>query len=105
MSIKVLGDLFFDVMATNIPVDMNLSREFKGFNLVYSAGGQEIYYYIDVNKPTSGLIQKKPEYSNIDNGLGVFSSRNQNTTHARLSAIGLYELQNNPKTMDLNFVK
>ena len=105
MSLSLLGSAFFDVMGSNIPVDMNLNREFKGFDLIFSSGGQEIYYYISVNKPSVGIIQKKPEYSNIDNALGVFSSRNQNVIHARLSSLTLDELQRNAKTLNLNFIK
>lgn len=105
MSQPLDGNSFFDLLGNSIPVDMNLSREFKGFDLVFSSGGQEIYYYINVNKPSVGIIQKKPEYSNINNGLGVFSSRNQKIIHARLSALSLTEIKKNTKTIDLNFVK
>jgi hypothetical protein len=105
MTISLPGVAFFDIMNENIPVDMNIDREFKSFDLNFSAGGQEIYYYINVNKPSIGIIQKKPEYSNINNALGVFSSRNQNNIHAYLSSISLDELKKNSKTIDLNFVK
>lgn len=105
MSIKLEGNGFFDILAYNIKSDMNLNREFKGFDLIFSSGGKEIYIYIDVNKPSAGIIQKKPEYSNINNALGVFSSRNKTIIPARLSSISLDELQNNAKTINLNFVK
>jgi hypothetical protein len=98
------GNAFFDIMSNNIPVDMNLNRKFVSFDFKFSSGGQEIYYYIDVNKPSQGIIQKKPEYSNINNALGVFSSRSLNYIHAYLSATGLDELQKHPKTIDLNFI-
>lgn len=39
------------------------------------ASGDELSTYIDVNGPTSGIIQDRPEYTNIDNGLGLFSAR------------------------------
>ena len=31
--------------------------------------------FIDVNKPSTGIIQEKPEYTNITDGLGLLSSR------------------------------
>lgn len=39
------------------------------------ASGDELSTYIDVNGPSSGIIQDRPEYTNIDNGLGLFSAR------------------------------
>jgi hypothetical protein len=38
--------------------------------------GQDLYKYIDINNPTNaGVLQDKPVYTNINNGLGVLSSR------------------------------
>ena len=94
---------FYDLLANNIPVDMNLDREFRRFEFSFSAGGEEIYNYINVNKPSIGIIQKKPEYSNIDNALGVFSSRNKNVFTVYLSSISITEIKKNDKTLNLNF--
>jgi hypothetical protein len=105
MKIKLSGASFYDFMAYHIPVDMSLEREFVGFNFIYSAGGQEIYYYIHVNEPSIGIIQKKPEYSNIVNGYGVYSSRNKNIIPAKLSKPGLTFLQSDSATINLNFVR
>ena len=39
-----------------------------------SAGGSELYNYIQVNSQT-GYSQTIPDYTNINGGYGVFSSR------------------------------
>jgi hypothetical protein len=40
--------------------------------------GEALFEYIDINNPTNtGVLQDKPVYTNINNGLGVFSSRTQ----------------------------
>jgi len=42
--------------------------------------GPELFDYIDINKPSnSGALTDKPVYTNITNGLGVFSSRSSVT--------------------------
>jgi hypothetical protein len=105
MSVKIQGNAFFDLLLSNIEVNMNLDREFKHLDFIFSSGGQEIYYYINVNKPSIGIIQKKPEYSNIENALGVFSSRNKNTINCRISPLCLSEIKKNSKTINLNFIK
>lgn len=40
-----------------------------------SVAGDELNTYMEVNGPTSGITQDRPEYTNIDNGLGLLSSR------------------------------
>ena len=39
------------------------------------AGGTELATYMEVNEPSNSIIQDKPQYSNIENGIGIFSSR------------------------------
>lgn len=41
---------------------------------VYAAG-ETLTTYIDVNGPSGNIIQERPEYTNINNGYGIFSSR------------------------------
>jgi len=105
MTVKISGEAFYNFLKDNIPVNYEVNREFLRIDFKYSAGGKEIYNYINVNKPSIGIVQKKPEYTNINNGLGVFSSRNQNIVSARITPTMLLELQANDKTRDLNFIR
>lgn len=105
MNMKLPGATFFDFLSANIVRDVNIEREFGTIAFVFSAGGEEIFYYINVNKPTVGAVQKKPEYTNIDNGYGVFSSRNQGTVNTTLSPLTINEVKTNSATSNLNFVK
>jgi hypothetical protein len=46
------------------------------FDIFIRLAGDELFEYIDINNPTnSGALQDKPVYTNVNNGLGVFSSR------------------------------
>ncbi|MFM1875319.1 MAG: hypothetical protein RL266_1056 [Bacteroidota bacterium] len=50
----------------------------QDFDLFVRMAGEALYEYIDINDPNnSGVLQDKPVYTNINNGLGVFSSRTQ----------------------------
>ena len=44
-------------------------------DFIFFGGGEDLITYTEVNKPSIGIVQKKPEFSNIKNGLGIFSSR------------------------------
>ena len=57
-----------------------------------SAGGDELYNYIQVNSQ-SGFLQSVPDYTNVSGGYGMFSSRINLTKEVSLSSIaqtGLY---------------
>lgn len=60
--------------------------------VVLSAGGDELNNYIMVNGANNSLVQTIPEYTNIQGGVGVFSSRTQFVHHARLSSETVREL-------------
>ncbi len=69
--------------------------------------GDELFAYIDINNPSnSTVLQDKPVYTNINNGLGVFSSRTKvefvNRLH--LSNESLLELVDGQYTKDLGFI-
>lgn len=52
-----------------------------------SAGGEELYNFISVNAPSSSLVQSIPEYTNVNGGYGVFSSRAAVERRVKLSSI------------------
>lgn len=66
------------VMDANHP---NVERTFDKYpiQIKLSAGGDELYNYIQVNSQT-GFSQTIPDYTNVSGGYGVFSSR-INLTH------------------------
>ena len=105
MKLTVTGISFYQLLKDNIAIDSDIDREFLKIEFVYSAGGEEIFNYINVNKPSIGTVQKKPEYSNITNGLGVFSSRNKNVIGMQITPTTLSEIQSNDLTIDLNFIR
>lgn len=105
MKVTVAGISFYQFLKDNIAVDDDINREFLRIDFIYSAGGKEIYNYMNVNKPSIGIVQKKPEYTNINNGLGVFSSRNKNIVSVQITPTMRTELQTNDLTRDLNFIR
>lgn len=53
-----------------------VQRFVKGFEIVITATGEELYNYMLVQN-SSGAIQDTPEFTNIENGMGIWSSRSQ----------------------------
>jgi hypothetical protein len=100
ISVYFSDDRFFTVSRTRIPYD-NTAREsqvkdrFSGrINLIVSAAEEQFAFYLQVNEPSTSIIQEKPQYSNIDNGIGIFSSRIKKVRYLRLHSESLVDLQN-----------
>lgn len=74
---------FFNILKNQIPQNSNVKRYHGKFvnnrridvHLIISTGALELSSYIDANKPSSSIIQDRPVYTNISNGVGIFSSR------------------------------
>ncbi|NLO67284.1 MAG: DUF4249 family protein [Bacteroidales bacterium] len=47
----------------------------KALDFVFTVGGEELFMFMEVNKPESGPPREKPAYTNLVGGLGLFSSR------------------------------
>ena len=68
--------LLFNKLRDAIGNDVhNVERFIGNFELHVTAGGEELYNYVQINAPSESLSQTVPDYTNIKGGFGVFSSR------------------------------
>ena len=72
-SISGLG--FYQLLGSEIPINNNVFRYASKIVLTMTVGSDELNNYININSPSSDLNQEKPLYTNVNNGLGIFSSR------------------------------
>ena len=77
------GSNFFNALNIYVPYE-DASQEGKVMHrytgmtdFIVEAGGTTLNTYMEVNEPSSSIIQERPEYTNIENGIGVFSSRSK----------------------------
>lgn len=47
----------------------------KAIDFIFTVGGEELYTYMEIYKEDSGILKEKPVFTNITNGIGIFSSR------------------------------
>tara|TARA_B110000240_G_C13512553_1_gene460653 strand:- start:7499 stop:8476 length:978 start_codon:yes stop_codon:yes gene_type:complete len=69
------GESFFNFLNSSIEINNNVIRRFFKLDIRMTVGTQELQTYINVNQPFSSIVQERPSYSNINNGIGLFSSR------------------------------
>jgi hypothetical protein len=71
-----------------------------------TAAGEEFQIYRDLNAPYSSNFQEKPIYTNIENGIGIFSTRITTSGDPKpFSSFSLTELANGKYTNDLGFIR
>ena len=74
-SLSFSGIDFYRFLSIAIKPDANVKRIAGKINFVFSAAGDDLSTYMEVNQPSTGIVQDKPEFTNIENGYGIFSSR------------------------------
>ena len=75
MQSKLEGEKLFNFLSQNLTPDVNVIREFTYLDLVMTVGTENLETYIKVNEPITGISQQRPSFTNINNGIGIFSSR------------------------------
>ncbi len=103
---------FYYNLKDNLEIDPNIIRragklenEKAQVDLFFSVASQDFFDYRELNTNTNSILQEPPQYTNIENGIGLFTSRyNQRRGPYELDADSEYELIYGEFTKDLNFV-
>jgi len=80
MNTLLEGKKFFTFLRNSIIKDATKHRNFVNIDLIMTVGTTDLETYINVNQPITGIVQERPQFSNINHGIGIFSSR---FTHVR----------------------
>ncbi len=97
------SESFYRYLEANIPVDYSKTRLIGKVDFIISVGGDELTTYIDLNGPSSSIIQERPAYTNVSNGIGIFSCRRTIRKTFSLSFYSVDKLINGEYTNQLNF--
>lgn len=71
---------YIDYLKSNIPFDATKKRTSVGMTYIAYGGSSEFQTLLNLTNPNLTIVQKNPEFSNITNGLGIFTSRNYRET-------------------------
>lgn len=106
MSLEIPGESFYQFIATNISVDESVKRIAGCLDFMFMLGGDDLNTYIEVSRPSNTIVQEKPAFTNIVNGVGIFSCRyDKNIFGKELSDRSIDSLSCGQYTKDLRFVK
>ncbi len=100
---KLTGSLMYNFVAANVFPKAKVYRRMKSCKVSFVGGATALVDYISLSRPSIGIVQKKPEYSNITNGLGIFSSRCTQSDSLAVNDSMNFHLQNLPAAKGLGF--
>lgn len=76
MDFGFVGQDFMKFVGNSLSDDPNIYSRTPGkLDIYVIAASDELNTFIEVNKPSTSIVQDKPEYTNITNGLGLFAAR------------------------------
>jgi hypothetical protein len=90
-------------IGNSIPPAKGIKRVASFLRACHAGAADDLNIYLDVSKPSIGIVQKKPEYSNVNNGYGIFSSRNVYFRTHPLNWATQKTLHDHPATKGLGF--
>lgn len=104
MKINFKGFEFYKFVASALQSNNDIWRYPGKLDFLFSVASEEFNTYMEVNAPSTGIVQEKPLYSNIDNGVGLFSSRLRDSRkNLNLSTNSLVQLYIGDYTKNLSF--
>ncbi len=105
---SIPGESFYTFLKARLIADpTNISRVPRECEFIFTVASPDLNTYMEVTEPSTSIIQERPPFTNIVNGIGLFSSRYDNTKDRPiiidLSDATKTELKTNPLTIGLNF--
>lgn len=108
MKYSYSADVFYTILGSRIPVDPSVERTASKMDYIFTVAADDLNTYMEVTEPSYTIVQEKPPFTNITNGIGIFSARHDNTKDYPIIQISfsqqtLDELKVNPNTYLLGF--
>jgi len=99
---------FYSNLAAQIPkqtVGSIRLRRAHYIEYIISACNEDMNTFLQVNQPSNTIAQDKPNYTNINGGVGIFAGISKTSLKKELWHDFIDELSNNPTTSSLLFAK
>lgn len=84
MIIAYSNDAFYSFISNQVPYsdaakEQNVKERYTNdVDFIISVAAADLNTYMEVNEPSNSIVQDKPDYTNVTDGIGLFSSRFKN---------------------------
>jgi len=108
MDYYLSGDAFFVFIGSQLKSDsvngQPVTRALRNCDFIFTVGSNDLSTYMDVTAPSMTIIQERPAFTDIINGIGLFSARTVvGIDSLQFSPYTLDEIKTNPYTRNLGF--
>lgn len=106
VEIQFPGKRFYETIASQVSPNANrkVFQLDSCLRIDIIAGDEQLIFYQELNGPLDGVAQVRPEYTNFENGIGLFASRSSVSYFAKLNDFSRTELRTGTFTGNHNFV-
>jgi len=71
----ISGDGFYAFVGSKIDTSAVIKRNADRCALIFSVATADLNTYMEVTEPSTTIVQEKPPFTNIENGIGLFAAR------------------------------
>ena len=114
MSKIFTGSTFYSNMATRLEANPRITRELgvwdeeaqiaRAFDFVLMVANEDLKIFLEINSPVTNIVQERPEYSNVNGGIGLWGARtSQGVFGLGYTTDTIEHLQEGDETAALNF--
>jgi hypothetical protein len=76
LNVTLSAQNFYQNIRTQIDDDPGLTqRIFHGVDLLFAVASDDFHTYLQLSDPISGIVEERPDYTNVTNGYGLVGSR------------------------------
>ncbi len=81
LTFSFFGGDFYSYIGSRLPIDTSISRpaQLTSLDFKFTIGAEDFYIYYSINQPNNSITQNIPDFTNLVDGKGIFSSRNKRT--------------------------
>lgn len=103
IELSYIPSSFYYFLGRSLKKDDNLKRFADKLQIVITYADENLYIYTDLTSPSNSIIQERPLFTNISNGIGLFACKASYKRFFRLNARSKDSLYYGRYTKDLNF--
>lgn len=72
---EINGESFYKIVGSSLQANPLVRRYIGNIDFIFTAGAEFLANYVAINQSTTSILTTPPDYSNVDGGTGIFSSR------------------------------
>lgn len=83
----------FSLIATSLQPEQNVTRYADSLGVIFTTGSDDMNTYIQLSQPRTGINQDVPSYSDVENGIGLYTARHVQTFYKQIDKVTLDSIQ------------